>query len=137
MTMIITDIKQIDHVAEEAFVTAKGIISVDMKDYASIKERSGSMKAISIEVAALSEEALRSLDGLIAEVGKENLSNILLYIRYNGSDAGIPVIAVEQLNMLVEMFSRQNEAANIIWGIGEGSESPGNVSILIVLGYGD
>ncbi len=31
--MIITDIKQIDRIAEETFGEAKGIILVDMRDY--------------------------------------------------------------------------------------------------------
>ena len=37
--MIITDIKQIDRIAEETFGNTKGIISVDMKDYAFIKKQ--------------------------------------------------------------------------------------------------
>ena len=31
--MIITDIAQIDRIAEETFGTTKGIVSVDMNDY--------------------------------------------------------------------------------------------------------
>ena len=36
--MIITDIKQIDCIAKETFGKTKGIVSVDMKDYAFTKK---------------------------------------------------------------------------------------------------
>ena len=54
--MIITDIKQIDRIAEETFGEAKGIISVDMRDYAFIKENSESLKVIKLGVSALTED---------------------------------------------------------------------------------
>ena len=81
--MIITDIKQIDHIAEDTFGKTKGIVSVDMKDYAFIKEHSESLKVIKFEVLALTEDVVRSLDDAIVEAGKENVSNILLYIKGN------------------------------------------------------
>ena len=31
--MIITDIKQIDRIAEDTFGKTKGVVSIDMKDY--------------------------------------------------------------------------------------------------------
>ena len=83
--MIITDIKQIDCIAEETFGKAKGIVSVDMKDYAFIKEHSESLKAIKFEEPVLTEDVVRSFDEAIIEAGKENVSNVLLYIKGNGS----------------------------------------------------
>ena len=58
--MIITDIKQIDCIAEETFGKTKGIVSVDMKDYAFIKEHSESLKVIKFEVPALTEDVVCS-----------------------------------------------------------------------------
>ncbi len=46
--MIITDIAQIDRIAEETFGVKKGIVSVDMKDYAFIKKHSQSLKVIKV-----------------------------------------------------------------------------------------
>ena len=83
--MIITDIKQIDCIAEETFGKAKGSVSVDMKDYAFIKEHSESLKAIKFEEPVLTEDVVRSFDEAIIEAGKENVSNVLLYIKGNGS----------------------------------------------------
>ena len=133
--MIITDIKQIDCIAEETFGKTKGIVSVDMKDYAFIKEHSESLKAIKFEVLALTEDVVRSLDDAIVEAGKENVSNILLYIKGNGSDAGIRAVTIEQFNMFIEALNKHLETANIIWGMGDDEENRENISILIILGY--
>lgn len=134
--MIITDIKQIDCIAEETFGKTKGIISVDMKDYAFIKEHSESLKVIQFEVPALTEDVVRSLDDAIVEAGKENVSNILLYIKGNGSDAGIRAVTIEQFNMFIEALNKHLETTNIIWGMGDDEENRENISILIILGYG-
>ena len=134
--MIITDIKQIDCIAEETFGKAKGIVSVDMKDYAFIKEHSESLKVIKFEVPALTEDVVRSFDDAIVEVGKENVSNILLYIKGNGSDAGIRAVTIEQFNLFIEALNKHLETANIIWGMGDDEETRENISILIILGYG-
>ena len=85
--MIITDIAQIDRIAEETFGTTKGIVSVDMNDYKFIKEHSESLKMIKLEVPSLTEDVVHLLDEAIDDVGKENVCNILLYIKGNGSDA--------------------------------------------------
>ena len=134
--MIITDIKQIDCIAEETFGKTKGIVSVDMKDYAFIKEHSESLKVIKFEVPALTEDVVRSLDDAIIEAGKENVSNVLLYIKGNGSDAGIRAVTIEQFNMFIEALNKHIETANIIWGMGDDEENRENISILIILGYG-
>ena len=134
--MIITDIKQIDCIAEETFGKTKGLVSVDMKDYAFIKEHSESLKVIKFEVPALTEDVVRSLDDAIVEVGKENVSNVLLYIKGNGSDAGIRAVTIEQFNMFIETLNKHLETANIIWGMGDDEENRENISIQIILGYG-
>ena len=134
--MIITDIKQIDCIAEETFGKTKSIVSVDMKDYAFIKEHSESLKVIKFEVSALTEDVVRSLDAAIIEAGKENVSNVLLYIKGNGSDAGIRAVTIEQFNMFIEALNKHIETANIIWGMGDDEENRENISILIILGYG-
>lgn len=134
--MIITDIAQIDRIAEETFGTTKSIVSVDMNDYKFIKEHSESLKMIKLEAPSLTEDVVHSLDEAIDDVGKENVCNVLLYIRGNGSDAGIRAVTVEQFNMFIEAFNKHLETANIIWGMGDDNESAENISILIILGYG-
>ena len=134
--MIITDIKQIDRTAEETLGKTKDIVSVDMKDYIFVKEHSESLKAIKFEVMAFTEEVVRSLDEAIIEVGKENVSNVLMYIKGNGNDVGIRVVTIEQFNLFIEAFNKHIETSNIIWGMGDDNECVVNISILIILGYG-
>lgn len=134
--MIITDVKLIDRIAEETFGKTKGIVSVDMKDYAFVKEHSESLKAIKFEVPVLTEDVARSFDEAIIEAGKENASNVLLYIKGNGSNAGIRAVTIEQFNMFIEALNTYLETANIIWGMGDDNECVDNISILIILGYG-
>lgn len=134
--MIITDIAQIDRIAEETFGTTKGIVSVDMNDYKFIKEHSESLKMIKLEVPSLTEDVVHSLDEAIDDVGKENVCNVLLYIKGNSCDEGIRAVTVEQFNMFIEAFNKHLETANIIWGMGDDNESVNNISILIILGYG-
>lgn len=75
--MIITDIKQIDRIAEETFGKTKGIVSVDMKDYAFVKEHSKSLKMVRLEMSAFTEDIVRSLDEVILEAGKEDVNKCL------------------------------------------------------------
>ena len=128
--MIITDIAQIDRIAEETFGTTKGIVSVDMNDYKFIKEHSESLKMIKLEVPSLTEDVVHSLDEAIDDVGKENVCNVLLYIRGNGSDAGIRAVTVEQFNMFIEAFNKHLETANIIWGMGDDNDNPDRKSVV-------
>jgi hypothetical protein len=134
--MIITDIKQIDHLAKETFSKMKGLITIDMTDYASFKKNSASLKVVQLDVSTLTEDVLPLLDEALIEAGKENVSNILLYFKGNGSDEGIRTMTVEQLNMFFEAFNKHFETANIIWGMGNDSKNIENISILNFLGYG-
>lgn len=134
--MIITDIEQIDRIAEETFGTTKGIVSVDMKDYAFIKEHSESLKMIILKLPAITEDVAHSLDEAILEAGKENVCSALLYIKGNGSDAGVRAVTVEQFEMFIEVFNKHLETADIIWGMGEHAGSHENTSLLVILGYG-
>jgi hypothetical protein len=134
--MIITDIEQIDRIAEETFGTTKGIVSVDMKDYAFIKEHSESLKMIMLKLPAITEDVAHSLDEAILEAGKENVCSALLYIKGNGSDAGVRAVTVEQFEMFIEVFNKHLETADIIWGMGEHAGNHENISLLIILGYG-
>ena len=135
--MIITDIKQIDCIAEETLGKTKGIVSVDMKHYSFIKGHSETLKAIILEVPALAEDIMHSLDEAITEAGKENVSNILLYIKSNGSDAGIRAVTVEMFNMFIDAFNKHIGPANIIWGLGNNNKNKESITVLILLGYGN
>lgn len=135
--MIITDIKQIDRIAEETFGNTKGIVSVDMKDYAFIKEHSSSLKAIKIEMSEMSEmseESFVELDKVLKEVCGGKDCTILLYISGNSIASETNAITMEQLQLFNNSIDKYvTDNSDIIWGIGENAKE--NNEILIIVGY--
>ena len=57
-TMIITEISQIDSIAEEILTSNKNIITVDMYDYLSAKNNSSSLCVVKVEIPDISTENL-------------------------------------------------------------------------------
>ena len=134
--MIITDIKQIDCIAEETFGKTKGIVSVDMKDYAFIKKRSSSLKAIKIEMSGISEESFVELDKVLKEVCGGKDCNILLYISGNSIASENNAITMEHLQLFNNSIDKYvTDNSDIIWGIGENAKENNEISTLIIVGY--
>lgn len=134
--MIITDVKQIDRIAEETFGKTKGIISVDMTDYTFIKEHSSSLKAIKIEMSEISEESFVELDKALEEVCGYKDCNILLYISGNSLDSETNAITMDQLQLFAKSIEKYvTDNSNIIWGIGENTRVNNEITTLIIVGY--
>lgn len=134
--MIITDVKQIDRIAEETFGKTKGIISVDMTDYTFIKEHSSSLKAIKIEMSEISEESFVELDKALEEVCGYKDCNILLYISGNSLDSETNAITMDQLQLFAKSIEKYvTDNSNIIWGIGENTKVNNEITTLIIVGY--
>lgn len=134
--MIITDVKQIDRIAEETFGKTKGIISVDMTDYTFIKEHSSSLKAIKIEMSEISEESFVELDKALEEVCGYKDCNILLFISGNSLDSETNAITMDQLQLFAKSIEKYvTENSNIIWGIGENTKVNNEITTLIIVGY--
>lgn len=133
--MIITDLSQIDHIAKDTFTKAKGLISISLEDYASVKEQSTSLKAIHLEVPALNEDVTKQLENDITEAGKENVENILLHVKGNGADATVKKLTAANMSVVVDAVTKLFDDANISWAMGDDPESNAKFSILIILGY--
>ena len=134
--MIITDVKQIDRIAEETFGKTKGIISVDMTDYTFIKEHSSSLKAIKIEMSEISEESFVELDKALEEVCGYKDCNILLYISGNSLDSETNAITMDQLQLFAKSIEKYvTDNSNILWGIGENTKVNNEITTLIIVGY--
>ena len=128
--MIITDIKQIDRIAEETFGNTKGIISVDMKDYAFIKKQSSSLKAIKLDISEITKRTLTVLDDALNENCMHNECNLIMYINAGGN-----VITVEQMELIhISIETNVPENSNIVWGMGENINDSGGFTILIIVG---
>lgn len=133
--MIITNLTQIDHIAEDTFTKAKGLISITMADYTSVKEQSTSLKAIHIEVPALNEDLTTLLENDIIAAGKDNVENVLLHVKGNGADASVKKLTAAHMSLAVDPITKHFDTANISWAMGDDTESNAKFSILIILGY--
>ena len=127
--MIITEIKQIDSLVEQAFANGNSIVSVDANDYNTIKTQSASLKAITLEISEWS--AIQSLEEVMKETGCGSVTNVLICV-------GVPdakAVSVAQMRMLRDLIHANTADANVVWGLKE-SESEGSAfKILVVLGY--
>lgn len=131
--MIITDITQIDHMVEELLASTKGVISVDMRDYALIKDNSSSLKAVKVELSEMSEESIGVLDQALVDTCGDEECNILLYLSTLKSTE--KPLTVEQMQFLGNSLDRYvADSANIIWGLGEYESGYDGVTILLVVG---
>lgn len=131
--MIITDITQIDHMVEELLASIKGVISVDMRDYALIKDNSSSLKAVKVELSEMSEESIGVLDQALVDTCGDEECNILLYLATLKSTE--KPLTVEQMQFLGNSLDRYvADSANIIWGLGEYESGYDGVTILLVVG---
>lgn len=131
--MIITDITQIDHMVEELLASTKGVISVDMRDYALIKDNSSSLKAVKVELSEMSEESIGVLDQALVDTCVDEECNILLYLATLKSTE--KPLTVEQMQFLGNSLDRYvADSANIIWGLGEYESGYDGVTILLVVG---
>ncbi len=131
--MIITDITQIDHMVEELLASTKGVISVDMRDYALIKDNSSSLKAVKVELSEMSEESIGVLDQALVDTCGDEECNILLYLATLKSTE--KPLTVEQMQFLGNSLDRYvADSANIIWGLGEYESGYDGVTILLVVG---
>jgi len=135
--MIITDIKQIDRLAEEVLTRSSAYVVVDMNDYATLKERSASLKAITLEAPELTAETASALGRDFTEADNGKVRNILLYINGKGGDAGIKTLTATQLQMLLNAIQSPAGTANIIWGLGDSETETDCITLLVILGYSE
>lgn len=136
--MIITDIEQIDRLTEEILTASSAYVAVDMMDYAVIKERSASLRAIKLEVQELTEEAATALGRDFSEADNGHVHSALLYVSGKGGDAGIKNITASQILMLLNAIqSHDNGRVNIIWGLGNNKANKDCITILAVIGYSE
>ena len=126
--MIITEIKQIDSLVEQAFANGNSIVSVDANDYNTIKTQSASLKAVTLDASEWGEVC--ALDGELKEAGA-GATNVLIHL--GASDAG--AVSMAQMRILLDMIHSNTDNANVVWGVYETETSA--FKILVVLGYSD
>ena len=127
--MIISDISQIDRWAGELFDKPSNIISIEMKNYFTLRDASALVKAIKYDFQELSDEDIASINAELREVRQGKVCGLLLFF----NDSKATPLTVGQMGLFSDVLQRHIDTDNIIWGVGEGDNHIG--TILVVVGY--
>lgn len=128
--MIISDIEQIDRLAEELLNDNFEFRSLDTTDreYAFIKKHSDSLKAIIIDDAGFSETFVAAFRSDLMQAVPEHMHTILLHIKVK------EVPTMEQISHLLETLHNELEHVNLIWETASNRKEEG-ITLFAVIGY--
>lgn len=130
--MIITDMAQIDRLADEILDRqTEGMISIEKGDYLKIKKNSSFLRAVRV-VAEIADPdlAVELSSGLMQLMGSD-MTGLLLYVGC-GKEAGI---TMAQLKAIHDAIPFDLTGIDYVSGIGNNEAVPdGHVMILAVLG---
>ena len=137
--MIITDITQIDNMAEEMFCHNPNFIAIDMNDYNRIKSSSSYLAATSVEMPRTITTGIVHFQQAISEFQIEGVNQILLQICGVSSALEVEQIRFKEmcqiLNAVEDHFGQRNviekqtlhvassvdksicQKVNIVWGL--------------------
>lgn len=128
--MIITDIAQIDRLAEELLNDNSEFKSLDPTDreYAFIKKHSDCLKAVKMDGDDISESLVTAFLDELMQADPERMQTILLHIGTSSE------IAFEQLDHLLETLHNALERVNLIWETASNREKD-EITLFAVIGY--
>lgn len=128
--MIITDIEQIDLLAEKLLNDNSEYLSIDPTDreYAFIKEHSDSLKAIRMDGELVSEELAAAFRDELMQAGTQGMQTILLHVETDDN------ILFEQLEQLLNTIHNGLEQVNLIWETAFDRPEKG-VTLFAIIGY--
>ena len=156
--MIITDISQIDNMAEEMFCHNPNFIAIDMNDYNRIKSSSSYLAATSVEMPRTITTGIEPFQQAISEFQVEGVNQILLQICGVSSALEVEQIRFKEmcliLNAVEDHFGQRNviekqtlhvassvdksicQKVNIVWGLSNRKNGNANsYEINIIVGY--
>ena len=129
--MVITDIEQIDRMAEEVLGAGKGVVSLDIKDYALIKRWSASLTAYKIEIPEIGEEHFAVLEEVMKEVCAGNECRIIMHLCCPKT----MTITVRQMELLIGFVNRTvQDVVEFVWGISEHESDYDGITVLFIVG---
>ena len=156
--MIITDITQIDNMAEQMFGHSPNFIAIDMNDYNRIKSSSSYLTATSIEMPRTITTGIEHFKQAIREFNAEGVNQILLQVCSVSSALEVQHIRFEEmcmiLNAVEEHFKQRDviekqtlyvdsfvdksisQKVNIVWGLSNRKSGDANgYEVNIIVGY--
>ncbi len=129
--MILTQIQKIDQMVEQSLVYTSALVALDMNDYALLKHSSDQIKAVKVVGNSWNAELNTTLVDELTEAGRDKAKMLMLGVTVREDMDSVGYGQVMELLRAVQM----GENCNIMWGVGENSESTDDVSIIAVIGY--
>lgn len=156
--MIITDIEQIDSMAEQMFGYTPDFITVDMNDYNRLRSSSSYIYANRIEMPRLITSGIDHFKQAIGEFNPEGVNQILLQVCGVSSTLEVQPISFREmcmiLNAVEEHFEQRDDVepqtqhttsfadksisqkVNIVWGLSNRKSGDANgYEVYIIAGY--
>lgn len=129
--MIITDILQIDSLAEQLFGAPTDLVSVDMDDYSRLKENVTSLRATRVELPSLEPTAVDELVERLRCFDPQGVERVLV----NVSAVSAETITMTQMRVFLDAVSACLGNPEVIWGVTEREQIEGCV-VGVIVGYG-
>lgn len=134
--MIITDITQIDNMAERMFGHIPNLITIDMNDYNRIKSSSTYLNATSIKLPLLVNSGINAFIDAVAGFSKKGARKVLLQICGVSSSLEVHNIKFNEMCIILRIIEEHFGKVDIIWGLSDRktTETYG-YEINIIVGY--
>lgn len=128
--MIITDIAQIDLLAEKLLNDNSEYRSIDPTDreYVFLKKHSASLKAVRMDGDDFSQTLVTAFRDELMQADPQQMQTLLLHVETNRE------IRFEELEQLLETLHNALEQVNLIWETASNREEEG-VTLFAVIGY--
>ena len=134
--MIITDITQIDNIAERMFSQAPNLIVVDINDYNRVKRNSTVLNAASVKLPYALKDGINIVIDTIQEFRKQDANQVLLHISGVSGSLETENITLNEINVMLGVIEEYFGNVDIIWGLSDRKDVDTNsCEINVIVGY--
>lgn len=134
--MIITDITQIDNMAERMFRQTPNLIVVDINDYNRVKRNSTVLNAASVKFPFALKDGINIFIDTIHEFSKQDANQVLLHISGVSGSLETENITLNEINVMLGVIEEYFGNVDIIWGLSDRKDVDTNsYEINVIVGY--
>lgn len=134
--MIITDITQIDNMAERMFRQTPNLIVVDINDYNRVKRNSTVLNAASVKLPYALKDGINIVIDTIQEFRKQDAHQVLLHISGVSGSLETENITLNEINVMLGVIEEYFGNVDIIWGLSDRKDVDTNsYEINVIVGY--
>jgi hypothetical protein len=134
--MIITEVTDIDIMAERMFCHVPNLVALEMDDYNQIKSSSTALSATHCDLPLQIETGIDQFEQVIREFNIEGARQILLQISGVSSSFDAHNIRLCEMNSLLRVIESHFGNVEIIWGLSDRkSDDKSDYEVVIIVGY--